>query len=159
MWMIQKLMLSSNWWLLMLLDIGNVDVSRVNGVIGLMLLDAANYYLVLKQVLHGLSLMVSLFMLQSFGLMQHLQLMMSFSSSRSLGYWPVYWLYSYFWCRLSFGGEVLIIIYSIGLIMGGCPLDYNVADAVMLKGIDIGNVNLYCSVVFYVLMLLLLLIV
>lgn len=43
--------------------------------------------------------------------------------------------------------------------MGGCPLDYNVADAVMLKGIDIGNVNLYCSVVFYVLMLLLLLIV
>ena len=69
----------------MLLDIGNVDVSRVNGVIGLMLLDAANYYLVLKQVLHGLSLMVSLFMLQSFGLMQHLQLMMSFSSSRSLG--------------------------------------------------------------------------
>ena len=33
----------------MLLDIGNVDVSRVNGVIGLMLLDAANYYLVLKQ--------------------------------------------------------------------------------------------------------------
>ena len=49
--------------------------------------------------------------------------------------------------------------YVIILIMGGCPLDYNVADAVMLKGIDIGNVNLYCSVVFYVLMLLLLLIV
>ena len=100
----------------MLLDIGNVDVSRVNGVIGLMLLDAANYYLVLKQ-----------------------------EGPETVGSTDIITIL-----------HLLLPTFSITF---GCPLDYNVADAVMLKGIDIGNVNLYCSVVFYVLMLLLLLIV